>query len=147
MARKLPFARFRFCVNTKEIIMLQDQGSKLYRWFSFLTLAVVVALTLQCCGRVTRGGNTPLEIELALPQGEDPSLFWLGVQTRVLRWKPQKGEPREMSWEAGAKNQWELEEGDRIEFLGTDSQGRLVVSGEVTVGAEKKATIPLRRVL
>src|SRR3989344_4386077 len=103
MARKLPFAGARFCVITKEIIMLQDPGRNFYRRFKIFTFAVGVALTLQCCGSgMTRSGNDKLEVNLLVPQGEEPSLFWLGVESRVLRWKPQKGEARQMAWEPGA---------------------------------------------
>lgn len=128
--------------------MLQDQHFGLYRRFSFLTFFVLASLTLQCCGLgLTQGKTDGMEVFLEIPEGEEPSLFWYGVHKKVLRWKPARGTEQVVTWENGLKADWELREGDKIEFLGTDEAGRLVITGEARVGEEKKATIPLRRVL
>ncbi|MGZ3703617.1 MAG: hypothetical protein ACXWSD_17785, partial [Bdellovibrionota bacterium] len=60
---------------------------------------------------------------------------------------PEKGDPVNVPWNSGSSQSLDLREGDKIEFFGNDGQGRLLVTGETTVGTEKKATIPLRRVL
>jgi len=116
----------------------------LVRWFAFLTIAA----TLQCCGSgVTQSKNEGLAVNLEVPNGEDPSLFWIGVQQKALKVTPGKGDPVSFPWNGGESRDLDLREGDKIEFFGNDGQGRLLVTGETTVGTEKKATIPLRRVL
>ena len=115
----------------------------LAHWFSICTLA----LTLPCCGNITRGSGEPYSLQLELPGGEDPTYFWYGVQKRVLRQTHDNEQPVEIAWESGTKKALELREGDKLEFLGSDAEGRVLVSGSAVVGAEKKATIPLRRVL
>ncbi len=128
--------------------MLHREVGKLTRrcvlWF---VLSFCVA-TLQCCGSpLTRGETDGLEVSLAAPAGEDSTMFWYGVRTKALRITPDQGEPREIPWEAGSVAKADLREGDRLEFLGTDEAGRLLVTGEARVGEEKKITIALRRVL
>jgi len=128
--------------------MLQLQFSGFYQRSIFLTFFLVCSITLQCCGsRLTQSKSSKLEIFLEIPQGEDPSLFWYGVQKKILRWKPGKGEVQEAIWEIAAKAPWEVNDGDLLEFIGADESARVVVSGEVKVTEEKKVTIPLRRVL
>ena len=116
------------------------------RWFAILTFCGLGSATLQCCGSMTQSKNDALAVELALPSGEDASLFWFGVTKRALKLSPEKGDPTTLAWESGQNLEMDLHEGDKIEFLGSDDKGRLLVTGDVTVGSEKKATIPLRRV-
>ncbi len=128
--------------------MLSICRQYLYQWFTFPALIIACALTLQCCGSgLTQSKTSPVEIILMLPQGEDPSLFWFGVQRKLLRWKPEEGGAEEIAWESGATAGWNLKDGDRIEFQGLDSSGRVLVIGEASVSEEKKVTLPLRRVL
>jgi len=127
--------------------MLQQQGRIFYWRFTFFVCLVLSSLTFQACGQITQSKSSSLEVSLAIPEGEEPSLFWFGVERKTLRWKPGKGETKEVAWGSGESNQWDINEGDKIEFLGFDSSGRLLIAGELTVGEEKKVTIPLRRVL
>lgn len=120
---------------------------KLDRRFIFLTVLVFAFATLQGCGSVTRGKEEPLQISLQVPAGEDPEFFWYGVQTKTLRIVPKDGEAKDLPWDSGSKLEIDLREGDKLEFLGTDHSGLLLVTGNTVVGEEKKITIELRRVL
>lgn len=127
--------------------MLLSAGQFLYQRFRLLSLTVILLLTLQCCGNVTRGKTDSLAIVLEIPQGEDSSLFWLGVEKKTISYVSHNGEVKESVWASGAKLDWELNEGERVEFRGIDAAGRVVVQGDTLVTREKRAAIPLRRVL
>jgi len=128
--------------------MLKHKGRELVRWFILLPFFWTVAFaTLQCCGMVTQSKGEALNVSLELPAGDDPEQFWEGVDKKILRLSPTKAETVEVAWEPGKKTDIDLREGDKIVFLGFDLASRLVVTGEGIVTAEKKVTIPLRRVL
>jgi hypothetical protein len=127
--------------------MLKTKGRDLVHWFMLFTFMALATGTLQCCGSVTQSKEDPLQISLLLPAGEDSEYFWFGVQKKTLHITPEKGDVQELPWESGAKKDLDLKEGDKIAFLGSDNAGRLLVTGEATVGKEKKAAIALRRVL
>jgi hypothetical protein len=119
----------------------------LARWFVFLTVFALGAGGLAGCGSLTRGEKSGLAVSLEIPAGEDPALFWYGVTQKTLRVSAEGDEPTVLPWEEGRAPEVELREGDKLEFFGNDEQGRLLVTGETTVGGEKKAAIPVRRVL
>lgn len=119
--------------------------SLLSRWSKVFTLMVVLVLALSSCGRMTRSES--LEVFLALPEGEDPGRFWFAVETRSIQVRNGKGETTNFPFAEGAPIQVDLKKGDRIVFAGVDHQGRLLVTGEASVGDEKKISVPLRRVL
>lgn len=127
--------------------MLQKQGQFLYHRFSFLLFMVMATLTLQCCGKLTEQKPDSLDLTLAVPHGEDESLFWIGVEKKVLTWKPINGDIRQALWVPGSKVKWAPAEGDKVEFQGIDGEGRVIIAGEAIVGEKKMATIVLRRVL
>ena len=112
-------------------------------WFNLFT----ILLTLQCCGRVTQSADGGLEVKIETPAEQSEELFWYGVTKRQLRVEPKEGDPQVFDWQPGAEAAVPLKEGDQLVFLGSDENGRLLVTGETKVGAEKKATIALRRVL
>lgn len=122
--------------------MPQRRSRLLAHWF---LLCTALSLTLQCCGAITE--PEPYSVGLELPEGEDPYLFWYGVQSRVLRIEREGAPPVDLAWESGGRRDLELRRGDRLEFSGSSEQGLLLVSGRALVGEEKKAAIPLRRVL
>jgi hypothetical protein len=124
--------------------MTQLKGRVFFPWLFFFTI-LAFAAALTSCGSLTHGKESPLELSLAIPPGEDPQLFWYGVQKKAL--KVDSGREEEIPWEPGKTSDVGLKEGDKIVFLGTDSGGQLLVTGEATISQEKKATIPLRRVL
>ncbi len=128
--------------------MPQLRGRDIFHWFVLFTF-LAGAILLVSCGSTTHSNENPLQVTLQIPQGEDPQFFWFGVQDRVLRVEPKRGEPHAIAWEAGKTSNVDLREDDKVIFLGTDSGGRLLVTGEITVkeSEEKKVTIPLRRVL
>lgn len=117
--------------------------------FAFFLLAGFAFAFLHCCGAATKEeADDGLAISLEIPAGVDPSIFWLGVQKKTLRvGGEEEGEAREYAWESGSRWRQDLRAGEKIEFLGSDEAGRLVVAGDAVVTEEKKITIPLRRVL
>ncbi len=128
--------------------MLYGRHRSAYHRYYYFTLYALAALTLQCCGSgLTRSENDHLEVSLQLPSGEEPSLFWFGVVKQTLSWKPEKGPVLNSVWSPGVKVDWEPKRGDKLEFIGTDEAGRVLVTGAAEVSEEKKVTIPIRRVL
>lgn len=121
---------------------------KTYRNVFKSMLIAAIAVTLQCCGSgVTRGESDRLKVELRVPEGEDRELFWVGAESKKLRWLPQRAAVAEVDWTGGKSVDWDTREGDRIAFEARDAAGRVVVDGSAAVGEEKIVTIPLRRVL
>ena len=104
-------------------------------------------LTFPGCGKESLGKNCdPLRISVQIPAGEHPDLFWFGVEQKILQVK--KGNDLvSHPWVSGQAVDLGLEEGDELTFLGSDREGRLLVTGEAVVGEEKLVSIQLRRVL
>jgi hypothetical protein len=98
------------------------------------------------CGLVTRS-ETTLELALELPAGEDPALFWYGVEKRTLQLRPGERDVQEVAWAGGARVEAKVDSGDSVQFLGSDGSGRILVKGQGVVAEKKKATIRLERVL
>ena len=119
----------------------------LFPWFSFLTCLGLAGSLLTGCGSVTQSKSERLVLQLGVPAGEDPSLFWFGVTKKTLRIGGEHGDPTTVPWQEGQTPELSLREGDKIEFIGSDTSDRVLVSGEARVGGEKSLTIPLRRVL
>lgn len=124
--------------------MLNREMQFLVRWFGILT---VLGAVLPCCGSVTQSKNENLALRLAVPDGEDPALFWFGVAKRTLTVTPSGGDATTVDWKDGGSREISLRAGDKLTFQGADEKGRLLVEGEAVVGEEKSLTIPLRRVL
>lgn len=122
--------------------MAGKRQKKLYHWFCIL----LVGLTLSACGRPEHSASDGLVVTLEVPAGES-ELFWYGVNSRkisILR----KGEVlKESTWNSGETVDIDVEEGDEIHFMGFDDYGRQLIDGSTIVGAEKKVSIPLRRIL
>jgi hypothetical protein len=109
-------------------------------WCAILTL-------LTACGSLTHSANDSLGVKLQLPDGEDPTSFWIGVSQKALTVTPDGGDATTIPWVEGQSPGVELHQGDRLSFAGSNQEGQVLVTGETTVGEEKNVTIPLRRVL
>lgn len=119
----------------------------LNRVVHFSVLGFVVFTLLTGCGAVTQSKNRDLSLNLEIPQGEDPALFWFGVTQKTLRVGDGKGDPEIVTWQEGQSQAVDVREGDTVEFLGADDKGRVLVAGEATASGEKTLSIPVRRVL
>lgn len=122
--------------------MKRNGRKKLYHWFSIL----VVAALLSACGRGEHGASDALSVSLQVPAGES-ELFWYGVEGRRLKVSRAGKILQETAWNSGQALDLALEAGDELVFEGLDSDGRVVISGQASVGEEKKVSIPLRRIL
>lgn len=113
-------------------------------------LFVLTACSLAAvgCGRKEEGQKRDaLSVSLQLPEGEQPDLFWYGVEKRSMVLERDQNPVREWIWQDGTGLNIEVDAEDQIRFRGLDRQGRILVEGTALVGKEKKISIPLRRVL
>ena len=110
-----------------------------------LIVGTILWLTLTACGKAS-GESDSLSINLQIPQGEDPELFWYGLDRKLLTLE-HEGERREYPWASGQNLSVETREDEKITFSAYDSVGDLRITGEATVGKEKRVSVPLRRVL
>lgn len=124
--------------------MTKKTTKKLYHWLIIFNLGV---LLLSGCGSDRRNAKDGLELSIQIPEGEQPDLFWYGVERKTLKLEPQGKDPVEMSWQPGVSLEMDLDEGDKIHFSATDSLGRILAEGEGTVPKEKKVSILVHRVL
>lgn len=124
--------------------MIQNSGQKLNYWWIFLT--VVFALCAGC-GSDKRDASSDLSIQIQIPEGEQPELFWYGVESRILTIKKEGMDPLEIDWLAGKSAALDLDAGDKVKLVGLDRQKRVLVEGEAEVTKEKKVSIPVHRVL
>jgi hypothetical protein len=69
------------------------------QWCIFLTLILGTIPLFSSCGKLARSASSEVAIHLALPEGENPELFWYGVQTKVLRVEKDGKEPMELPWQ------------------------------------------------
>ncbi len=112
-----------------------------------LSLWTIVFLTVPGCGKSPEEKDSnALRVQLQMPSGETQDLFWFGVERKVLQIKGEK-ETNSYLWASGGSLDIAVEEGDVVNFFGFDKDGRLLVTGEATVGEGKNVSIPLRRVL
>jgi hypothetical protein len=107
-------------------------------------LILCIGLALAGCGK--GDGGDSLRISVKIPEGERAELFWFGVERRELEIK-QGEEAKVYPWNTGQAVEMKLDEGDLLVFRAFDPEGRLLVTGEASVGAAKMVSIPLRRVL
>lgn len=114
--------------------------------YALLILGTILWLSLTACGKLPAGNNEVLSITLQIPNNEDPELFWYGLEQKTLTLE-YKGERREYSWGSGQAVSAETHDGEKITFSAFDAVGDLRVTGEATVGKEKRVSVPLRRVL
>lgn len=114
---------------------------KLYRW---LYLYPICALALVGCGK-ERAADA-LQVQVAVVGEESHELFWFGVVRKEVEIRGREGS-WVVPWQAGAWHNEPLREGDSLQFRGFDEAGRLLVSGDATIGPEKRISIPIRRVL
>ncbi len=120
----------------------------IHRRFIFCTLLLCFGLGAAGCGQEDNAGTgETLAVTLQLPEGEHPSLFWYGVERRILTARRDGSLLKEWDWAGGKQVDIELDSDDGLEFRGFDRHGRLLVEGSAAVGKEKKISIPLRRVL
>jgi hypothetical protein len=110
------------------------------RFAFFILLGAIFA----GCGAVTQSKNGNLQLELQAP--DDPN-FWMGVSQKKLRITDENGHTQDLSWQPGQGLNVDVRAGDKVEFLGLDNQGKLLVEGEATASEEKSLTIPLHQVL
>jgi len=120
-----------------------EMGEKVKNLTSWFVLAALVLVTLPGCGKEE---EDPLRVSVQIPSGEASELFWFGVEQKVLQVN-RNGDLSSQPWAPGQASNLGLKEGDGLVFLGSDSGGRVLVSGEAKVGKAKMVTILLRRVL
>ena len=116
--------------------------------FLSLGFSILALFTLTGCGKPLGAGDgrEPLRVIVAIPPGEIPELFWFGVQDKRIQVN-RGGSVESASWSPGQTLEIDLTEEDTLIFLGQDSEGRLLVTGEALVGKAKLVSIPIRRVL
>lgn len=125
--------------------MNRMRRKKLYHQFCWFALAAQIFM-FSGCGKPEHTASDALAVSLDQPPGEG-ELFWYGVSNRRLRVVREGQIKKEIAWANGETLDFDLKEGDELEFLATDGDGRLVISGRAPVGKEKKVSIPIRRVL
>lgn len=114
--------------------------------FMARSLIFCIALGLgAACGKLDAESDS-LRISVQVPQGERPELFWFGVERKELEVIQGKG-ARAFPWNTGQAVEIKLSEGDSLVFRAFDREGRLLITGEASVGSAKMVSIPLRRVL
>jgi hypothetical protein len=122
--------------------MKKNRQKKLYHWFCIL----LVASLFSACGAKEHAASEALKVSLELPAGE-AELFWYGVGEKKLSVSRDGKVLSELTWNQGQSISVDLKAGDQLDFTGYDASGRIVVMGSSTVSAEKKVSIPLRRIL
>ena len=117
------------------------------QWCVFLTLAGIFLLLPGCGDMKQRKAAKELTVQLQIPEGENPELFWYGVQDKILRVKKEGEDPKELSWQENTRIPLDLSEGDLLQFQATDRNARILIEGEAKITQEKNITIPVHRVL
>lgn len=116
-----------------------------YQWF--FIYGFLLALCVGCGQEKGSNALDGLDLSLQIPEGEQPDLFWYGVESRALRITRDGREPTEWNWQPGKALELDLREGDRLQFFGFDSKKRVLIEGQAEVTEEKKVSIPVHRVL
>lgn len=112
--------------------------------FLILGMTFLTLFFTSSCG--SKEQDESLKVKLSIPQEEEESLFWYGVKDRRIAWVSESG-THEQEWVPGKKLEWEVAEGDEIQFNGYSDQGQLIVVGSGKVSEAKMVSILLRRVL
>jgi hypothetical protein len=107
-----------------------------------LIIGAALWLMLSACGKGPEADA--LRVRLELPAGQDPEVFWFGLDRKELTLTGENG-TRRLDWRPGSYAEVDARAGEEITFSAYDAGGEARVRGEARVGQEKSVTIPVRQ--
>jgi len=117
--------------------------------FLCILVGIFFIQTLSSCGKletIVGGASEPLHVQIALPEGSDPDLFWWGVNTKTLVWVKDGAAEKQFSLEALSSNEEDFSAPGLLRFEGKNQYGDLLVSGESRVNGQKQIFLLVQRV-